>query len=821
MSSRSSRTWATLCAETLAGIADPLFPALTLAQAAPPPEVAHALLTGLLDPLDTPSSREPLPAWLLPHQADAVRRARAILGRFGGVLIADGVGLGKTYIGLALAALEHEQGAGAVAVVPASLRLEWARAGRRTGVSLPTYTHTQLARSRPEIAENVQLVLVDEAHAFRNPATRRYAALADLAVGRRLALLTATPLNNSPSDLAALVQLFSGRDRFREFGVDDLPAALGSRNPGSAALALAAISVCRSRRLVQARFPHLRAAFPLRRLLPAAEYDLDAAYAGALEPLLATLQRFTDEAPGTDPGAALLHLALLRRLESSRPALRRSLLRQRDFLAEWSEAAACGRRISRREFRALFPRHDADDTQLALLPLVLEQARAASPDDVAERHAALDEALRLVDAAEEGADPKMGALEALLSGELAGYRTIIFTEYRDTALHLARRLRRRFRVLAVTGSAAWAGRDRISRRQALDAFAPVSRGARADPLLAAEVLVATDVASEGMNLQDASAVVNYDLPWNPVRVMQRAGRVDRLGALNRVALLAHIVPSGGLRLLTGVLRALRDKLDATPRTLGVEPDPLASLWWIDQARPPGAALEAESWRRVEPFEAAERWRMIVGPSTGLRPRRPLIAAGIAPNGDGPAVGLLLALEWPSGARVPLPFVMAPNGAVHCDGFALGELAVRALASDAMPATATDFACVLASVLPQARAQLLAFSACRRGTQTVGPGRRRTIESLVHAAHRAERARDSAGTATIGQALTAIRCELPIGLDRVLGRLITDHPRDGVQLARQVLGRVAPALPPAGPPLEGTPRLVLVAAIALASRCPSA
>jgi hypothetical protein len=304
MSRRSSHTWATLCAETLAGIADPLFPALTLAESAAPADAARAVLSGLLDPLDTPATGEQLPAFLLPHQADAVRRSRAILRRFGGVLVADGVGLGKTYIGLALAALERDQGGDAVAVVPAALRSEWVRASRDTRVPIELHTHSELARKRPKLPAGTSLLLVDEAHGFRNPATRRYHVLADLAIGRRVALLTATPLNNSPADLTALVHLFAGPDRFREFGVDDLRAVLRGGG-GGATLALAAVSVCRSRRLVQARFPELRSAFPTRRLAAAAEYDLDAAYGGALELLLADLARLAEgwdvAAPRVEP----------------------------------------------------------------------------------------------------------------------------------------------------------------------------------------------------------------------------------------------------------------------------------------------------------------------------------------------------------------------------------------------------------------------------------------------------------------------------------------------------------------------------------------
>ena len=774
------------------------------------------MLAGLLDSLDTGSSHEPMPAWLLPHQADAVRRCQPILGRFGGVLLADGVGLGKTYVALALAEIERATGGDAVAVVPAALRGEWQRAETETGVTVPLLTHTGLARRVPALDARVTLLLVDEAHGFRNPATHRYAALADLAAKRRVALLTATPFNNSPADLAALIQLFAGRDRFREFGIPDLPNALAA-DPASAALALAAVSVCRSRRLVQESFPRLRESFPARRLLPPVEYDLQAVYAGALEPMLLALEEVAETAPDAERGAALLHLALLRRLESSRAALVRSLRRHRDYLAESAAAAAAGRRLTRREFNALFPRQEDDDTQLSLLPLLLGSPGGASSPNAAQCRAALDRALSLAETSSGGPDPKLQALEDALARDLAGQRVIVFTEYRDTALHLASRLRHRFRVLAVTGSAAWAGKSRLSRREALDAFAPVARGAVADPLLDADLLIATDVASEGMNLQDASAVVNYDLPWNPVRVMQRIGRVDRLGALHREVTLAHLVPSGGFRQLTGVLDKLRAKLASGPRALGIEPDPLAALWWVGGARPSVSALEAESWRRVEPFEAVDRWRMTVGSEAAPAERCPLIAAALAAGGE-PAAGVLLALEWRHGARIPLPFVIERSGAIRADAFSLGELAIRALGAASLPTTPSDFTCVLASVLPEARARLLSLSATRRGADVTGTCRRVALHSLLAAAHRAEEARDAPAAAAVARALDALRYELPAGLERSLARLLRGAAA-GADLAAGIASDIGRGLPPAGPDLDGTPRLVLVAAIALATRCP--
>ena len=200
----------------------------------------------MLEPLKAPTPRETLPDWLLPHQADAVQRARAILARFGGVLVADGVGLGKTYIGLALAALERAGGGGALAFVPAAVALDWRRAAAAVGVPLAVHTHTSLARQAPLPPERCSLLLVDEAHAFRNPRTRRYDAMARLAAGRRVVLLTATPLNNSPADLDPLIHLFAARDRVRELGVADIAHALRTGDPASA-LALGAVSVCRTR----------------------------------------------------------------------------------------------------------------------------------------------------------------------------------------------------------------------------------------------------------------------------------------------------------------------------------------------------------------------------------------------------------------------------------------------------------------------------------------------------------------------------------------------------------------------------------------------
>src|SRR5205823_6585690 len=120
------------------------------------------------------------------------------------------------------------------------------------------------------------------------------------------------------------------------------------------------------------------------------------------------------------------------------------------------------------------------------------------------------------------------ALARVLDGRVG--KTIVFVQARASVHHLVRRLRRH-RVAAVTGERGWFGSEPAAREEVLRAFAPRAQGA---PLparaLETDVLIATDLLSEGLNLQDAVRVIHYDLPWSPARLAQRVGRIDRAGS---------------------------------------------------------------------------------------------------------------------------------------------------------------------------------------------------------------------------------------------------------------------------------------------------
>jgi len=130
--------------------------------------------------------------------------------------------------------------------------------------------------------------------------------------------------------------------------------------------------------------------------------------------------------------------------------------------------------------------------------------------------------------AECAIDPKRIALVDALHG-MAGRKVLVFTAARVTAFRIASALRWR-RVAVVTGSGSRIASGAMPVEEVLARFAPQGQGRRPPPAaLEVDVLVATDLASEGLNLQDATVVVHYDLPWNPLRLAQRLGRTVRLG----------------------------------------------------------------------------------------------------------------------------------------------------------------------------------------------------------------------------------------------------------------------------------------------------
>lgn len=165
------------------------------------------------------------------------------------------------------------------------------------------------------------------------------------------------------------------------------------------------------------------------------------------------------------------------------------------------------------------------------------------------------------------ADTKLQALVDLLRHEHSGEKVLIFTQFADTARYLEQQLAAHGidRVGVATGDAA---DPTLLVRQ----FSPVSNGKRASvtPLEELRVLIATDVLSEGQNLQDAHLVVNYDLPWAIIRLIQRAGRVDRIGQQADTILCYSFLPAEGVEKIIRLRERVRQRLKENQEVVGAD-----------------------------------------------------------------------------------------------------------------------------------------------------------------------------------------------------------------------------------------------------------
>jgi len=441
----------------------------------------------------------------------------------------------------------------------------------------------------------------------------------------------------------------------------------------------------------------------------------------------------------------LLRLVLLRRLASSLPALRASLERQAAFFDLAHDAARSGRALSRRDFAHVFPRSDDLDIQLALFPMILEAgAGAAAADNAAAIRCALA-------AAHSDADPKAGALARLLAA--CPVKTIVFCDARATVRHLVRLLRGRFRVAALAGEHGWLGADPATRREVLRAFAPRAQGAPAPgAALAADVLITTDVASEGLNLQDAARVVHYDLPWSPARLAQRVGRVDRLGSAHAKVETITLLPPEPLE------RALRIE---SRLAVKVRRQRAAGAAAVETPRGAAAAAQLDWCDRLDALSRA-----------GAEPAPAGAVAAVAGVVD--ATVLVITVGGLADA-----FVVA-GGTARADPPHATALLQRAGGATPGALDAAAMERSLAAVAPLVGARLAAVQAARWRSPDRDRIARRLMPLALHAARQAARAGDSVRLATLDQLVHRLARGMTAGEELLLADLVEQPAPLGIR-----------------------------------------
>jgi|Deesub1362A_J573_1020465.scaffolds.fasta_scaffold02208_6 SNF2 family DNA or RNA helicase len=601
---------------------------------------------------------KPSPIALANFQHDGYLAAREILENYGGVLIADSVGLGKTFLTLRLLEdYSYRERQTALIVCPAAVENTiWRPWLRQFAIPHVIVSMERMSRRDfpvDEYARRFRVIVVDESHNFRNPDTNRWPNLFRIITqgtpDKKILLLTATPVNNTVFDLYHQLRLIT-RDNRRlllSAGIPDLWEYFRRAEQNRDALyeVLEALAVRRSRQFIRQNYPEAeidgqKIMFPEREL-HTVHYSLKATYgaelyrktADAIENLLLapyqvdTYRRELMEArrtqvkqlslfempEETSEGAvkrlqealgwsreeaheflmtvgrqtALAHIMrvlYLKRLESSVESLRISLHRLHRFLKFFLHALKEGRLLSSKEYRQWLQMEGSDEegieggteaffASLPELPVErydIESIRAAAEADLHTLESTLTEL------EQDRPDDKMETLKELLSSpSLQGRKVIVFSYFKDTARYLYQQLLSDPSFLAKLGHRRIAivdsGVKPSERNARIIRFAPMANRRPDIPQEdQVDLLISTDVLSEGQNLQDAEIIVNYDLHWNPVRMVQRVGRVDRIGSPHKVIHVYNFFPEEELEDLLGLLGRLHYKLEAINRTVGLD-----------------------------------------------------------------------------------------------------------------------------------------------------------------------------------------------------------------------------------------------------------
>jgi len=589
-------------------------------------------------------------------QKHGIWRARRILDEFGGVIVADGVGLGKTFIAGGLMEDYRDRRQRILLIRPAAMKGTWDDFLSQYQLGdVEPISYQKLAKDRQlggdkdhldRPLDEYQLLVIDEAHNYRNPdAPTRAGVLRKFLRGysRDLVLLTATPVNNSLYDLYHLVSFFLKQDsKLIRKGIPSIKGLIDKANeidPGDLDPDLLyplvdATTVKRTRQFIKKHYQDDKISlgdgifvpitFP-KPVTKTVRYDLKEVLAGFFkefadalmpeegEPLL-TMARYRIGDYLLEPDedtkkeltvVGLLRSGLLKRFESSADAFGRTcrkmeentqtLLRaieqgqviRKDFYKKWGNSED----PDEKEFQELLeesedtsPLHlyDAErlradvENDLDLLNKFAEEAEAVHPDADPKLRALADQLASIVVEAQEGA--------ASDEEERENRKVLIFSYYKDTALWIRDWLHKQVkqderlacfqdRIATTCGSPDAEGL--LNSSEAAWGFAPKT----AAPITYGEgdrfdLLITTDVLAEGVNLQQCRHIINYDLPWNPMRLVQRHGRIDRLLSDHSRIFLRTYFPDRELDALLKLEERVRSKLAMAAASVGVTDSPI-------------------------------------------------------------------------------------------------------------------------------------------------------------------------------------------------------------------------------------------------------
>ena len=592
-------------------------------------------------------------------QRDAALAVINKLEKYKGCILADSVGLGKTFSALAVMKYYQERNDRILVLCPKKLYENW-NTYRKNYVNNPLAKdrmnydilyHTDLSREEGYSNEmklenvnwgNYDLVVIDESHNFRNggkistdengenPRENRYLRLMNkvvkAGVKTKVLMLSATPVNNRFGDLKNQLQLaYEGKAKeFDELlptdrGIEDIFrqaqtaynvwANFSPEERTTERLLrmldfdffklLDAVTIARSRKHIQQYYDTTDIGKFPERLKPISRQphltDLDSAinyneifeelqslhlaiYAPSAFILDSQLYKYQEEESTTGHRLSiedrergiqrLMNMQLLKRLESSVNSFRLTLNRISEYMDETLDAIERFKkgetRVSVDDYESADVDEDEQDFTIGKKKnrILLEDMDYISwQKEIESDLATIRLLLTMLESITPEHDSKLQQLVADLKHKFANpingnnKKVLIFTAFSDTAEYiyncLADKIKSEYglNVALVTGNVEARStmklREKLDFNKVLTLFSQISKEREAIyPHLHEEidVLIATDCISEGQNLQDCDYLINYDIHWNPVRIIQRFGRIDRIGSKNAQIQLVNYWP---------------------------------------------------------------------------------------------------------------------------------------------------------------------------------------------------------------------------------------------------------------------------------------
>lgn len=552
----------------------------------------------------------------LKYQNQAVVAARKILDAYNGVFIADVVGMGKTYI----AALLAQQLPGKILVIcPPVLTDYWDETFRDFGVrGYKVESHGKLDQIIRKGHERFDYVIIDEAHRFRNEVTQGYEKLHQICWGKKVILVSATPLNNTVDDIYSQLKLFQIPKKSTIPGVPNLAKFFNTlkkrlnrfhkQDPEYAETVKIISEEVRDKVLKYVMIRRTRTevvnyfsedlikqglVFPdiddPGRVIYTFDDQTDAVFSQTVEllkqfsyarytPLLYLKKQLSEfEKQSQRNVGGFMKSILVKRLESSFYAFKNTLRRFVESYEKFIQMYRQGTVYISKKVN-VYDLLDSDNEAL-LLKLVEEEKvqKYRSSEFRPEFLQDLERDLHLLRKVHKlwqpiQQDPKLETFVRELQNHalLKKGKLIVFSESRETGDYLYEHLNGTFpdRVLFYCSDG---GRFRnettsptIARDVIRENFDPTASN-QSDQI---RILISTDVLSEGINLHRSNLVVNYDLPWNPAKIMQRVGRVNRVGTRHDRIHIFNFFPTATSELHLGLEASIKAKIQAFHDTLG-------------------------------------------------------------------------------------------------------------------------------------------------------------------------------------------------------------------------------------------------------------